>query len=135
MGRTSRTLGTVDRLQRYRGHLFNWYDTRTLEPLRPLYVSTVDSGNLAGHLLTLAAGLERNGGGEDLPPGRLLRAGRDAGRGVRRGPRAARDRRRVHSGSSAAAPADVVAKLARVREHLRTIPRTLAGVVPGPAAH
>ncbi|MEO6434581.1 MAG: glucoamylase family protein, partial [Tepidisphaeraceae bacterium] len=55
--RTGRTLGTTERLQRYRGHLYNWYDTRTLEPLRPMYVSTVDSGNLAGHLLTLAAGL------------------------------------------------------------------------------
>jgi cyclic beta-1,2-glucan synthetase len=55
--RTKRTLDTMDRLQRYRGHFFNWYDTRTLEPIRPLYVSAVDSGNLAGHLLTLAAGL------------------------------------------------------------------------------
>jgi cyclic beta-1,2-glucan synthetase len=54
--RTSRTLDTLDRVQRYRGHFYNWYDTRTLEPLRPLYISTVDSGNLAGHLLTLAAG-------------------------------------------------------------------------------
>jgi cellobiose phosphorylase len=56
--RTSRTLGSVEKLQCYRGHLYNWYDTRTLDPLRPLYVSTVDSGNLAGHLLTLAAGLK-----------------------------------------------------------------------------
>jgi cyclic beta-1,2-glucan synthetase len=56
--RTTRTLATLDKLQRYRGHFYNWYDTRTLEPLRPLYVSTVDSGNLAGHLLTLAAGLD-----------------------------------------------------------------------------
>ena len=39
------------------GHFYNWYDTRTLEPLPPLYVSTVDSGNLAGHLLTLRPGL------------------------------------------------------------------------------
>jgi cyclic beta-1,2-glucan synthetase len=38
----------MDRLQRYRGHFYNWYDTRTLEPLRPIYISTVDSGNLAG---------------------------------------------------------------------------------------
>jgi cellobiose phosphorylase len=56
--RTTQTLATLDKLQRYRGHFFNWYDTRTLEPLRPLYVSTVDSGNLAGHLLILATGLE-----------------------------------------------------------------------------
>ncbi len=55
--RTTRTFATLDRMQRYRGHFYNWYDTRTLEPLRPMYVSTVDSGNLAGHLLTLASGL------------------------------------------------------------------------------
>jgi cyclic beta-1,2-glucan synthetase len=57
IARTTRTFATLDRLQRFRGHFYNWYDTRTLEPLRPMYVSTVDSGNLAGHLLTLASGL------------------------------------------------------------------------------
>jgi len=56
--RTTLTLGSLDRMQRHRGHFYNWYDTATLEPLRPMYVSTVDSGNLAGHLLTLAAGLD-----------------------------------------------------------------------------
>ncbi|MBL0220922.1 MAG: cyclic beta 1-2 glucan synthetase, partial [Myxococcales bacterium] len=44
--RTTATLGTLDRMPRYRGHFYNWYDTLTLEPLRPMYVSTVDSGNL-----------------------------------------------------------------------------------------
>ncbi len=48
------TLATLQRLPRYRGHLYNWYDTRDLRPLEPRYVSTVDSGNLAAHLLTLA---------------------------------------------------------------------------------
>ena len=55
--RTANTLHTMDGLERYRGHFYNWYDTRTLEPLAPMYISTVDSGNLAGHLLTLRAGL------------------------------------------------------------------------------
>ncbi|MEO5959489.1 MAG: cyclic beta 1-2 glucan synthetase, partial [Opitutaceae bacterium] len=55
--RTANTFATLQRLDRHRGHFFNWYDTRTLQPLLPHYVSTVDSGNLAGHLLTLAAGL------------------------------------------------------------------------------
>ncbi len=55
--RTTDTLATMERLERHRGHFYNWYDTRTLKPLPPLYVSTVDSGNLAGHLLTLGAGL------------------------------------------------------------------------------
>jgi len=45
--RTTQTLATLDKLQRHRGHFYNWYDTRTLEPLRPFYISTVDSGNLA----------------------------------------------------------------------------------------
>jgi cyclic beta-1,2-glucan synthetase len=55
--RTANTLQTMTRLERYRGHLYNWYDTETLAPLLPRYVSTVDSGNLAGHLLTLRQGL------------------------------------------------------------------------------
>jgi cyclic beta-1,2-glucan synthetase len=55
--RSGQLLDAMDRMQRYRGHFYNWYDTRTLEALRPLYVSTVDSGNLAGHLLTFVAGL------------------------------------------------------------------------------
>lgn len=50
------TLDTVRRLERYRGHVLNWYDTRTLEPLLPRYVSTVDSGNLAGCFLALEQG-------------------------------------------------------------------------------
>ncbi len=55
--RTARTFGAMDAMERHRGHFYNWYDTQTLEPLPPHYVSTVDSGNLAGHLLTLRAGL------------------------------------------------------------------------------
>jgi cyclic beta-1,2-glucan synthetase len=57
VGRIDRTLTTVEQLERFEGHLLNWYDTRTLEPLWPAYVSTVDSGNLAGALLTLSVGL------------------------------------------------------------------------------
>ncbi len=58
--RVGATVSTVERLERHEGHLLNWYDTRTLAPLAPAYVSTVDSGNLAGALLTLAAGLDEN---------------------------------------------------------------------------
>jgi len=57
LDRTEKTLETMGRLERYRGHLYNWYDTRTLKPLRPHYVSSVDSGNLAGALATLRSGL------------------------------------------------------------------------------
>lgn len=55
--RTQDTFATLDQLERHRGHFYNWYDTRTMLPLLPHYISSVDSGNLAGHLLTLAAGL------------------------------------------------------------------------------
>jgi cellobiose phosphorylase len=55
--RTARTFETMAGLERNRGHFYNWYDTQTLQPLHPIYVSTVDSGNLAGHLLTLRPGL------------------------------------------------------------------------------
>ncbi len=50
------SLETLARLERYRGHWLNWYDTRSLDPLLPRYVSTVDSGNLAAALITLAKG-------------------------------------------------------------------------------
>jgi cyclic beta-1,2-glucan synthetase len=47
------TFATLEKLQKFRGHYLNWYDTRTLQPLWPQYVSVVDSGNLAGHLIAL----------------------------------------------------------------------------------
>ncbi len=52
--RLEATLRSLESLEHHRGHLFNWYDTRTREPLLPRYVSSVDSGNLAGHLLVVA---------------------------------------------------------------------------------
>lgn len=55
--RLERTIGTVERLDKWNGHIYNWYDTVTLEPLPPLYVSTVDSGNLVGCLITVREGL------------------------------------------------------------------------------
>ncbi|NWF71621.1 MAG: cyclic beta 1-2 glucan synthetase, partial [Nitrospirae bacterium] len=55
--RTTNAFHTMQGLERHRGHFYNWYDTQSLKPLLPTYVSTVDSGNLAGHLLTLRPGL------------------------------------------------------------------------------
>jgi cyclic beta-1,2-glucan synthetase len=52
--RLEATLSTMSELARCRGHFFNWYDTRDLRPLDPPYISSVDSGNLAGHLIALA---------------------------------------------------------------------------------
>ena len=57
LDRTSKTIRTMEALERYKGHFYNWYDTQTLQPLPPLYVSSVDSGNLGAHLLTLRSGL------------------------------------------------------------------------------
>lgn len=51
--RLETTLATLQKLSRYRGHFFNWYDTTTLAALDPRYISTVDSGNLAGNLLVV----------------------------------------------------------------------------------
>ncbi len=57
--RIDATLTTMEGLERHEGHLLNWYDTQTLAPLPPRYVSSVDSGNLAGALMTLAEGLRQ----------------------------------------------------------------------------
>ncbi|HXA51240.1 MAG TPA: glucoamylase family protein, partial [Candidatus Acidoferrum sp.] len=56
--RIARTMATVEKLERYEGHLLNWYDTRNLAPLPPRYVSTVDSGNLLASLWVLAQGCD-----------------------------------------------------------------------------
>jgi cyclic beta-1,2-glucan synthetase len=56
--RLEATLDAMDRLERLRGHFFNWYDTTDGRPLEPRYVSSVDSGNLAGALIALAVGCD-----------------------------------------------------------------------------
>ncbi len=55
--RTSNTMETLQRMERYRGHFYNWYDTETLALLSPRYISTVDSGNFVGHIFTLKQAL------------------------------------------------------------------------------
>ena len=66
--RTTNAFHTMGALERHRGHFYNWYDTQSLQPLQPAYISTVDSGNLAGSLLTLRPGLL------ELPDQRILAA-------------------------------------------------------------
>lgn len=56
--RVANTFGTLSLLERYKGHFYNWYDTTTLLPLNPKYVSMVDSGNFFGCLLVLRQGLQ-----------------------------------------------------------------------------
>jgi hypothetical protein len=53
---SKRSLETYDKLEKFRGHIYNWYDTRTLEPIRPITISSVDSGNLAASFYTLRSG-------------------------------------------------------------------------------
>lgn len=67
------TLTSVEKLERHRGHVFNWIDTQTLTPLEPRYVSTVDSGNLAAALMALAVGCER--AAQDTPARAATREG------------------------------------------------------------
>jgi cyclic beta-1,2-glucan synthetase len=58
VGRLEKTFATLDKVERYRGHLYNWYDTSTLQGLYPVYISTVDSGNFLACLLALDQGLQ-----------------------------------------------------------------------------
>jgi cyclic beta-1,2-glucan synthetase len=52
------TTNTIKKLEKWHGHLYNWYNTKNLEPLRPYYISTVDSGNFVCYLITLRESLK-----------------------------------------------------------------------------
>lgn len=67
--RIEHTLTTVEKMQRFRGHLYNWYDTRNLSVMHPSYISTVDSGNMAGHLISVSSALKSWG---DAPAVHLM---------------------------------------------------------------
>ena len=68
LDRTRQAFQTMEELPRHRGHFLNWYDTRTLEPAAPRYVSTADSGNLSGSLAALKGGLVELADRPILPP-------------------------------------------------------------------
>jgi len=55
--RTTNTIDTLNKMERFKGHFYNWYDTVSLNPLVPKYISTVDSGNMVGNLMVLRQGL------------------------------------------------------------------------------
>ncbi|MDF2532935.1 MAG: glycosyl transferase, partial [Clostridia bacterium] len=57
VNRISKTINTIEKLSKWKGHLYNWYDTVTMGVLRPHYISTVDSGNLVACLIALKQGL------------------------------------------------------------------------------
>jgi cyclic beta-1,2-glucan synthetase len=65
--RLERVMRSLERLQRFRGHFFNWYALDDLRVLEPAYVSTVDSGNLAGHFLALRQACESIAAGDIAP--------------------------------------------------------------------
>ena len=117
------TFATLLKLPRYQGHFYNWYDTQTLTPLVPSYVSTVDSGNLAGYLVTLKQGLTGLLDQEALIDNRALDGIADAIRVLEQSLGAA--------GSSTARRtlarelADLHATLAARHEHLADWPATL----------
>lgn len=77
LGLAENLLSTMERLPKWQGHLYNWYDTHTLRPLPPEYVSTVDSGNLWASLLASAEGLRVHGAPELAQRADALRLGMD----------------------------------------------------------
>ena len=114
LDRTRKTFGTLARMERYRGHFYNWYDTRSLKPLLPLYVSTVDSGNLAGHLLVLRSGLLELIDTKLLPPRIFRRPARHGARSAGRGPWTSPDGR--GRPRTAGASVDVLHKIRATRQ-------------------
>lgn len=127
LDRTRKTFGTLSRMERHRSHFYNWYDTRSLKPLSPpLYVSTVDSGNLAGSLLVLRGGLLELVETKVLPTriwGGLrdtVRVLADVARGLHR---------TDESNRIPLVPADVLRKLDRLDEDLGKGPTTLRAAV------
>ena len=140
---------TLRRMERFRGHFYNWYDTETLSPLQPRYVSTVDSGNLAGHLIAVKhACLELLEGPPE--PGSMLAGIADAVALAREAADALEPRRRAPTGSELASalaeleartgpasaeepPESRLADLARAAETLVDVAEGLAQVNPGAA--
>ncbi|PZR71636.1 MAG: glycosyl transferase [Chthoniobacterales bacterium] len=66
--RLEATLASMKSLERFRGHFYNWYDTHDLHPLDPKYISAVDSGNLAGHLIALGSACREMIAGPPVAP-------------------------------------------------------------------
>jgi cyclic beta-1,2-glucan synthetase len=114
LDRTDLVLTTLERMEKYRGQPFNWYDTRTLTPLEPRYVSTVDSGNLFASLLVLRQGLLEKARAAPLGAfvlDGLVDTARLAGEGL----------------TAAEAKPGLISGLSALRERLRTLPADLYG--------
>ena len=59
--RLKNSIGTIEKLEKWNGHLYNWYDITTLAPLEPKFISTVDSGNFVGYLYVVKEVLKDHG--------------------------------------------------------------------------
>lgn len=70
--RFDKIVATMEKLDKWKGHLYNWYNTVTLDTLRPLYVSTVDSGNLVGYMMVVREGLKEYLQKQVLRPSMML---------------------------------------------------------------
>ena len=121
MDRLDATLASMGSLERFRGHFYNWYETRELRTLEPKYVSTVDSGNLAGHLITLLNACKEMMDQPLLGP-RVLSGIEDALLLVREAASAIKDDRRTHIVSRK----DLDAALESLHELLGVLPVTPA---------
>ena len=121
--RLERAMKTMDDLDKFRTHFYNWYDTKLLEPLMPRYISTVDSGNLAGHLLVLHQGLLEIPSREILRPSAFsglrdtLMVILDEARGLQR---------RDGEEARAPAPPEVLSRLEQLSKDLESPPTTLS---------
>jgi len=120
--RTFKSLTTMERMEKFRGHFYNWYDTRSLHPLPPRYISTVDSGNLAGHVLILQAGLL------ELPmhkilPERLFKGLRDT---IEVLIEEIEKIKQLFKGSSGYLSSKVLIQLQKLQHELNATPRTLS---------
>ncbi|MGH2615184.1 MAG: glucoamylase family protein, partial [Thermomicrobiales bacterium] len=135
--RLEATLATMTRLARFRGHFYNWYDTRDLRPLDPPYVSSVDSGNLAGHLIALGHACREIKDQPLLGP-QVLSGIEDTVRLIRAAVPGLADERRTQTvtrrhldealdaleaalGTVPATPADWVVRLAELEAHAHTV--------------
>src|SRR5450631_3038349 len=127
----------MNRLERFRGHFFNWYDTHDLHPLEPKYISSVDSGNLAGHLIVLRSACREMIATPVIGPEaltgimdsvKLTQAALDALSGDRRIPEAARKQLQIELESLAVSlesPAQSPAEFAVRLSNLRRLSETL----------
>jgi len=94
--RLENTFRTMNKLEQFRGHFYNWYDTQDLHPLDPKYVSSVDSGNIAGHLLVLGNGCREMIQQSSVAPG-VLTGVADGLRLLREAVARIADTKRTHS--------------------------------------